>query len=241
MTVEKVVPDVETDKKIIVARVVSSREYPHWSEIIDQLLERAGLAGYAPSSRPPFTVDLAELTNNLPGKAEIRVYARSGTPDKYDVRDALEELLSPKVRAFLDRIIDNEVVAERVESNSSAIDVDAVVAEWGDSDDPLPEAGSDDIEAFRRELVATVLRYGEEQHLCDLLEKKIAVLGLRDYLPPSSKDVTLDIPGFGLATVDVSLTRAGAIRQSELRRAVADFIANSLAERGDLAALATTA
>ncbi|MEW1734475.1 hypothetical protein AB0346_00800 [Nocardia beijingensis] len=242
MTTEKTVPTIETDKQIIVARTLRWRQYRSNEDRVQQLFDAVGLRDYMPSRELPFTVDLSMLLDRLPQQAEIKLYARDGIPNRYDVGAAVERQLNSAVQDYVRLVYDGDIVAESVERESRAIDVDAVLAEWGGIDTPYPKAGSAEVDTARRELVRSILKVGVEQlGYCPELETSIRAIGLSEYLPPETAEVTVDIPGWGPSTITAPLTRIGEFDKSRYRDAVLDFIATKLGEQNLLTPPTTAA
>ncbi|MFE9328358.1 hypothetical protein ACIHDR_46800 [Nocardia sp. NPDC052278] len=236
MTDTKIVLDVETDQEIMVARILKSRTYSRYKSYADDIFTLAGLSDLVPNPKALYSVDLTDLTASLPERAEIRADAlgSSEEPDLYEIGQGIERLAIEQVFKFIASVRDRTVASTRVEEQSKAVDVDALIAEWGDSRSPLPKAGSEEVEKFRRDLVSTILQYGQDRRLCSEVEDSISALGLGDYMPPATKEITVPVPGFDEVTVAVDLTRAGKVTDERLRAAVADHIVSELAKRGDL-------
>ncbi|MGW5219928.1 hypothetical protein ACWEQA_18850 [Nocardia sp. NPDC004085] len=232
MTTEKTVPTIETDKQIIVARTLRWRHYGSNKSRVQQLFDAVGLRDYMPSRELPFTVDLSRFLERLPQQAEIKLYAVDGIPNRYEVGETVEEQLNSAVREYMGLVYGGDIVAEAVEMKSRAIDVDAVLAEWGGIDTPYPKAASTEVDSSRRELVRSILKVGVEQlDYCRDLEASIRAIGLSEYLPPETAEVTVDIPGWGPSTITAPLTRIGEFDKSRYRDAVLDFIATKLGEQ----------
>ncbi|MEV0297077.1 hypothetical protein [Nocardia sp. NPDC050710] len=232
----KTVNDVETEKKVFVARIVGWRDYPLYYQA-EASLRAAGLGDYIPTTRRPFTVALDELLTSIAASTEITVDAHDDIPDRYDVARAIRYHVQAKVDEFLTAIKNGLVVAEPVTRESVVVDVDAVTAEWGGSDTPYPKAGSDAVEAFRHSTIRAILQHGEDKGYCPTLEVAITELGLEAYLPPKTKTIIIPIPGYGEATATINLTRAGDVPPSETHRIATAHILAELEQRDQLVVL----
>lgn len=232
MTTEKTVPTIETDKQIIVARTLRWQHYRSNESRVQQLFDAVGLRDYMPTRELPFTVDLSKLLERLPQQADIKLYALDGVPDRYEVGETVERQLNSAVAEYMRLVYGGDVVAEAVAVDSRAIDVDAVLAEWGGLDTPYPKAGSTEVDSARRELVRSILKEGVERlDYCRELEASIRAIGLSEYLPPETAEVTVDIPGWGPSTITAPLTRIGEFDEPSYRSAVLNFIASKLGEQ----------
>ncbi|MGY2116607.1 hypothetical protein ACW9HR_22105 [Nocardia gipuzkoensis] len=238
MTAEKTVPNIETDQQILVARLLSWHRYPEFAPQVRAVLASLELAHLIPNPDRPFTVDLSEYIADVSKQAEITLHAPSGTPDAYNVSDAIARLLQQRTATIIRAIREGKLVAEAVEVDSDAVDVDAVIAAWGGNDTPYPRAGSEEVEAYRRQLVTDTLHHGVQHEYCRVLESTLRHIGLSAYLPPETKELVVDIPGFGPITVTAHLDRVGRVDDYRFKRDIAQHIIAELEKRG---ALTTTA
>ncbi|MEU2042693.1 hypothetical protein [Nocardia niwae] len=231
MTTEKIVPDAETDKQIIVARILRWRGYREESSKIHRMFDAIGFGDYVPDPEKSFTVDLSQLVASLPDRAEIKLQVVDGIADPYNVVALVRSQVDGLMSKYSRLIHNGEVAVEPLMVESRAVDVDAVLAEWGGNDTSFPKASTPELDTARHRLVRTVLRHGIDFDFCRELEAAISEIGLSEYLPPDTQEVTVDIPGLGPGTITAPLTRAGEIDRWEYRRAVKNHVIRELEER----------
>ncbi|WP_331758282.1 hypothetical protein OG225_42555 (plasmid) [Nocardia sp. NBC_01377] len=225
------VADVETDQGILVARALNWGEY---NELARSALTAAGLGDYLPAISRAFSVDLDKFHQALSTTIEIDIHTASTTPDLNAVARAVRNELSGTVEQFIGTIFDGEVTAEPVKQRSKAVDVRAIVTEWGNWTTPYPAAGSPEVETARRTTIRAILQHGYNNRYCPEMERALREIGLGGYLPPESKHITVPVPGYGHATGTVNLTRVGDIADGEINRLVTAHILAQLEEREEL-------
>ncbi|MCC3317957.1 MULTISPECIES: hypothetical protein [Nocardia] len=232
-TTTPAVPDLDTEKQILVARIhkwAHRRGYEDRAEIV---LNDIGLGSMLPGGPQPYTLDLSALRDAIPTELDLQLRDHQRGPGSLAVR--VESFISDQLTSFNNKLYRSELTAKEVAEQSASVDVTAVLDEWGATTSPYPPAGTEEIEQFRHRTIKAVLKVGNDRGYCGVLEDAIQEIGLMDYLPAREKDMDIEIPAdLGRISVTLELDRLGQMTRSEFIRTVALEISNRIADKADL-------
>ncbi|WP_405183624.1 hypothetical protein OG225_42550 (plasmid) [Nocardia sp. NBC_01377] len=135
--------------------------------------------------------------------------------------------------AGIDAVLPGHSGQDSVTIAGEPLDVASVISRWGDHDSPYPQAGSEEIEQFRRGFASTALTIADNHGYGRIVETALRELGLTAYLPPTSKRVAIDLD-IKRVIVDAPLTRTGDIQQDALIDTVLAVVRALLVDRSPL-------
>ncbi|MEV0297080.1 hypothetical protein [Nocardia sp. NPDC050710] len=215
MPPEAVVPDIETDRAILIARALLWDPTPDC--ILVEAFEGAGLSDYLPWHR--FAIDVTSLIEAISTLTEVAVWSPHRAPDRAAIRSVANDQLHAHLSEFLTSIEQQPHVVQLTSAAHPTIDVPATIHRWGTLDDPFPAPGSPEVEAHRRRMVRMLLAGANDDLYADL-ETVIDGIGLAEFMPTTQ--VALNLPGIGATTVSVPTSPTGNLTPHVLRQAVLD-------------------
>lgn len=215
--VTETVPDVDTEKAILVARVSDyGRHGGSWNTCL-QFLTHLGLRDLVQNAPAQVTVKVADLIASLPEELTVEVPRRSdGTLRESTLSDVLRskvyEAVS-EVTTLSEYNTESDMYIMKLaytvaEPSTTVVNVEETLSKWGQYNSDLPATTADG-EQYRRDMVASVLDYAEQKGYCDTVERYLQALGYEAYLPPRSGNFTVSVNGVDVEMKNVPLNRKG--------------------------------
>lgn len=206
-----VIADIETDQRLIVARLANTRQHNTYPEIFGAAFSEAGVGDYNPRLPRPHTIDLTALVEQIPTtiSCDLAIDSETRSANRYGVSDAISTVVSSALARFTNAILDgvNNVVSPV--HPDSTFDTGQLLRTWGETGE-LPTSATDDIEASRRTIVTTLLHHASNHGVMSAITSALTTAGLRAYIPPKEKRVKVQ-GGFGEVELTVPLTAWGTI------------------------------
>jgi len=194
--------DIEQCHRIVVARALTYCQRRGRTSEARDALTAAGLTDYLPPSGDrALTIPADALTRALTDKPLIISVDEDDDPQ--DVTECLTEQLMEHVAAW---VLEN---VQPPPPGPHAFDIRATIGQHGLSG----TIGWPDVAEVAQELkriVLAVLTWGEQEDICEELERVIELIGLRPYMPPPQVAVTMPLaPGGEPVTLTVKADRLG--------------------------------
>lgn len=223
-----VITDVELDKALIAARVLEYAKTKYYGRDKAATYLNAGGIKVNPeeggTEPQTWTVDMAYVmaTAGLGEKIQVNVSTYRGQPDMTGTVEKLAEKFYYAIRGKTFDVTPDPVP-------EPAYTYATLLAQYGQTG-PFP-AGSEEVEASRKEIVEKILARAENHGACPEVEVAFVRAGLGRYLAPGKGDVTVSLPG-GVEIVlpGVELNRRTGKPQN-LQSALAQWLKDSEGRR----------
>lgn len=226
------VNDEETDKRLMVARIIRSTALSgDHTRKADATFVALGLAQYSPRANSAYILDVSSLLEDIAAAARISLSGSDIDNNglEYAAATALRTAIDTAKDTYCSRVEESEIVPQPAPVTVEPVNVAELLDTWGYSG-TFPPAGTDEVDKARFALIREAVEFGIQNNFCSELEDVVHAAGLGDYLPARRKTVTATIPrtdtedGTATVAIDIECDRLGVPRDLE------DMLAPKLVE-----------